>query len=194
MKTNKQKSQILGVIATSLSISSAAWYNWRILAGDSHPNVSSWLVWVFVTVLHFFSYKEVTEGWEKSLLPKADAIFSVITTIMVWRTGSLAALNGFEWGCLILGVLAAIGWKIFKSPTFAQILLQAALVIGGIPTIMSVWVNPSHEPWPSWLLWTGTFTAQYYAVKVNWGGKRIEFLYPICMIVLHVIVFALIVM
>ena len=193
MRTNKQKSQILGVIATLLSITASLLYNWNILSGDSHPNLSSWLVWLFITALHFFSYKEVTEGWEKSLLPKMDSILCVTTTVLVWHIGSLKSLNIYEWSCLVLGIFAGIGWRVFKSPTWAQILLQTALVVGGIPTIMSIWVSPIREPGISWFIWTCTFTAQYFAVKVNWDGKRIAYLYPVCMIIFHLIVFGLIV-
>ena len=68
MKTNEEKSRMLALIAGLLSVTAFALYNWRNLVGEARPNVSSWAVWAFITVLNFTSYKKLTGDWVKSLL------------------------------------------------------------------------------------------------------------------------------
>lgn len=190
MKTNKSKSETLAIVATFLSIAAYVLYNWRGSTSEVRPNISSWLVWSFMTILNFTSYKKVTESWTKSLLPTVNSLMCIVTAILAFRTGSLRNLSTTEWCCLVLGVVAALWWWKSKSAVTAQILLQLALLIGGIPTIIKLWHAPTSEPWLSWFLWTLSFTCQYFAVKYTWK-KQIEFLYPVCTTLFHGLIFVL---
>ncbi len=164
-------------------------YNWKNLVGATHPNVSSWAVWAFITVLNFTSYKKLTGDWVKSLLPTANAVMCILTALLALRTGSFRTLSGVDQLCLLIGMFAGLCWWIFKSKDFAetlvQIILEVAIVIGFIPTIVGVIHNPSSEPWMSWLLWTASFSTQYFVVKLTWRGKLIDFLYPVNMLFFH---------
>ena len=186
---------LCAIIATVLSIVAFVPYNWMNLAGGIKPNISSWLVWTSITFLNFTNIREVTgekekKSWVKSLMPMVDFWLCIITVICTIRTGSLKALNQVDQVCLLLGTSAAIVWRIYKSPQFAQVLVQGALIIGGIPTIVGLWHDSSKEPWISWFLWTVGFVFQFYAVKLTWK-KRIEFLYPVGMVIFHALIFIL---
>ena len=177
-------------MATFLSIVAFVLYNWRGSTSEVRPNVSSWLVWSFITALNFTSYKKATASWTKSMLPTADSLMCVVTAVLAFRTGSIQNLSFAEWCCLILGVIAGLCWWKSKSPNSAQILLQLALLIGGIPTVLKLWDAPASEPWLSWSIWTMSFVCQYFAVKYTWK-KRIEFVYPVCMMIFHALIFVL---
>jgi hypothetical protein len=179
------------VLAASLSILAFVLYNLRNSAGQTHPNVSSWAVWAFITILNFTSYKKMTGDWVKSVLPTVDSAMCIITALLAFHTGSIRGLSGTDQACFWLGVTAGVGWWIFKSANFAQVLLEIALVVGFIPTFVGVWHQPSVEPYQSWFLWTGSFVAQFYTVKYTWRGAKIDFLYPVNMAVFHCAVFAL---
>jgi len=179
------------ILAGCLSVLAFVLYNSRNIAGGTHPNISSWAVWASITVLNFTSYKKLTGDWVKSILPTANSAMCVATALLALHTGSVRSLGGIDQTCFLLGVIAGVCWWIFKSASFAQIILQVAIVVGFIPTLTGAWNKPSSEPALSWCLWVGAFIAQYFAVKFTWGGKRIEFLYPVNMTVFHSAVFLL---
>lgn len=195
MKTNQDKSRMLAIAAGLLSVMAFVLYNWKNLVGVTHPNVSSWAVWSFITVLNFTSYKKMTGDWVKGALPTANATMCLLTFLLALRTGSFRSLNGTDQSCLFIGVLAGFCWWVFKSKDFAeslvQVILEVAIVIGFIPTIAAVMRNPSGEPWASWFLWAVSFASQYFVVKFTWRGKLIDFLYPVNMFLFHSAVFVL---
>lgn len=166
-------------------------YNWKTFAGETHPNISSWSVWASITVLNFTSYKKLTGDWVKSVLPTANSVMCIVTALAALRTGSIGGLSGIDETCLLLGVIAGVSWCLFKSASFAQIILQVAIVVGFIPTLAGAWHKPSSEPAFAWCLWVVAFIAQCFTVNFTWGGKRMEFLYPVNMVVFHGAVFAL---
>jgi hypothetical protein len=191
LKTNQEKSRMCAVFAGCLSVVAFVLYNSRNLTDVTHPNISSWMVWACITILNFTSYRKLTGDWVKSVLPTANSIMCITTALLAIHTGSVRSLSGTDQICLLLGVIAGMCWWIFKSASFAQIILQVAVVVGFIPTLTGTWIDPSSEPSLSWCLWVGSFVAQYFAVKFTWGGKKTEFLYPVNMIVFHGIVFLL---
>ncbi len=186
---------MLAFIAGFLSIMAFVLYNWKNLSGSTHPNISSWMVWGFITVLNFTSYKKLTGDWVKSILPTIGAVMCIITSLLSLRTGSFRGLNLIDELCLVLGMFAGLCWWMFKSKGFAetlvQIILEIALAIGFIPTIVGAINNPSDEPWLSWFLWTLSFSLQYFVVKLTWRGKLIDFLYPVNMFLFHGTIFVL---
>lgn len=195
MKTNEEKSWMLALIAGLLSVMAFVLYNWKNLVGATHPNLSSWAVWAFITILNFTSYKKLTGDWVKGLLPTANSVMCILTVIFALRTGSFRILGSVDQLCALIGIVAGLCWWIFKSKDYAetlvQIVLEIALVIGFIPTIVGVVRNSSGEPWMSWLLWTVSFGTQCFVVKLTWKGKLIDFLYPINMFLFHSVVFVL---
>lgn len=197
-RTSEERSKVLACTAGLLSVVAFVLYNWKNLAGATHPNLSSWGVWAFITVLNFTSYKKLTGDWVKSVLPTANAVMCILTALLALRTGSFQGLSGIDQLCLLIGVLAGVCWWVFKSKDFAetlvQIMLQTAIVVGFVPTILGVIHNPSSEPWLSWLLWTASFLTQFFVVKATWRGKLIDFLYPVNMFLFHAAVFALAIM
>lgn len=186
---------MLALTAGLISVLAFVLYNWKGLMGATQPNVSSWAVWALITILNFTSYKKLTGDWVKSLLPTANAVMCILTAILSLRTGSFRVLSSVDQLCLLIGMLAGLCWWVFKSKDFAeklvQIVLEVAIVIGFIPTIVGAQHNPSSEPWQAWLLWTVSFATQCFVVKLTWKGKWIEFLYPVNMFLFHGGVFVL---
>ncbi len=191
MNTAEKKSRTLAILAGFLSLAAYVSYNYLNTAGKTSPNISSWAVWSFITILNFTSYKKMTGDWVKSILPTASSIMCIITVVMATYTGSVRALSTVGQICFWMGVLAGLGWWISKSAVLAQVLLEVALVIGFVPTITGAWHTPSGEPTISWLFWTASFVIQFFVVKYTWRGKVIDFLYPVNMIIFHCVVLAL---
>jgi hypothetical protein len=193
LEAKERISMIAAALAGSLSLAAYLIYSWKTLQGESHPNISSWAVWSFLTILNFMSYKKLTGGWIKSLLPTTNTIMVLVTLVCVIRTGSAKGLSATDVVCFVLGICAGFSWLLQRSPVVAQILLQLAIVIGFIPTFIAI-RNESLEPWDAWFLWTMAFFAQFISVRVVWERKTyVEFLYPVCMFICHGIVFMVVV-
>jgi hypothetical protein len=183
------------LLAGTLSLIAFVAYSWKTLTGQNHPNISSWIVWSFLTILNFTSYKKLTGDWVKSILPTANAVMTLITLICAFITGAWRSLSGIDEVCLTIGMTAGILWWILQERKdiagIVQILLQTAVVIGFIPTFIGTYHSPHSELLFSWLLWTLCFIAQVISVRYTWSGKYLEFLYPVLMIICHGIVFIL---
>lgn len=192
---NKKKARTLAFLAGSASAVAFVLYNAKSIKGTGNPNLSSWAVWAFLTILNFTSYKKLTRDWVKSLLPTANAAMCILTALLALRTGSFQKLDEINQICLAIGLDAGLVWWLLKKNKYAesvvQVILQAAIVVGFIPTLQGTWRNPATEPWLPWLLWVASFILQYLAVRVDWGGRKLEFLYPVNMIIFHAVVFTL---
>lgn len=176
-------------IAVLFSITASVLYNWNNYTGTAQANVSSWAVWSFITILNFTSYRKMTGDWVKSVLPVMNSIGCILTLLLALRHGTFRALGHTDLSCLVIGILAGICWWTFKRKSYAevivQILLEAALVIGFVPTIAGLLQKNSHEPFLPWAFWTASFMTQYFAVRYTWRGKYIDFLYPVNMALFH---------
>ena len=189
LKTEKGTSKIFALLALVLSLSAYIVYSWKTFIGETHPNISSWAVWSFLTILNFTSYKKLTGDWVKSILPTANAIMTIITLACALLTGSFKSLGGIDIACFIIGAIAGLAWWMTKSPDLTQFLLQASIIVGFIPTWKGTYGSPNSELWIAWLLWTLCFAFQFIAVKKNWSGNYLELLYPTSMFICHGIVF-----
>lgn len=82
-------------------------------------------------------------------------------------------------------------WWIRNSAEAAQGVLQVAIFVAFIPTFKNAYLFPDLESWIPWLLWTLCFVAQFYSVKYSNPKNYIQYLYPVCGTVWHMIVFGL---
>lgn len=190
MKTSDWLATKLAIFTGLLTSVAYMLYNVGILFGDTHPNVSSWFVWAFITVLNFTSYQSMTGDWVKSLLPTTNSIMCILTALLALPVGSFRSLEQIDIVCFVIGVIAGLLWITSKRSAVAQIILNIAIAVGGIPTIVGM-INGTHrEPWLPWLIWSVTYVLQYLVVKFR-SGKGLDFLYAINCIVMHSAVFVL---
>lgn len=190
MKDYKVISWRISVSASVMSLLAFFLYNSKIVSGNSQPNLGSWLVWSFVTILNFTSYRSMTGSWSKSLLPTVNSLACILTScILIAKGYRLVFLGIIDQWCLGLGLIASLCWWVLKRKNYAemivQIILEIALTIGAIPTLVSVWHVSTHEPWFPWCLWAISYAIQIYVVSMSWRGKLIDFLYPVNMLFFH---------
>lgn len=181
-------------LAGSLSVLAFGIYNRQILQGNAVPNIASWAVWSFVTLLNFTSYKAMSkDGW-KSFLPTISSIQCVLTFFLALFYGEVKGLSLSEGAVLVLGVVAGLSWWKLKSSseekaaTTANMMLQFCIFVGFIPTFQAVWMMPKNEAALCWFLWTASFLMQTVVVGLRWQGKVRELVYPINCAILHLAV------
>jgi hypothetical protein len=184
---------IFAVLASIWSLIAFIIYGWKTFIGETHPNISSWAIWGFLTILNFTTYKKVTGSWIKSALPTANSVMTLVILFCAIRSGSFEKVSTVDSICFFIGLSAGLAWYLEKSPSLAQVILQVALVVGFIPTFTAAHNSPGNELWQSWALWTCSYVAQFLAVHYAVKIKNIEFLYPVNMTLCHGIVLYLII-
>jgi hypothetical protein len=175
----------LALIASTLNLAAYIWYDRDLLRGTTRPNLSSWFVWVGITLLSVTSYTLGTGDWVKSALSLSVLAANIITIILILRRSRFSRLSGLDITAIVIGVIAGAVWLVSDSALWGNAVIQAAIVAGGIPTYRSVWLDPSRERPGPWLIWGFVFVLLLVVVLLRWAGKPLELLYPIIGVFLY---------
>lgn len=178
-------SEILVGVATLTHIVAFVMYNRQLLKGKSKPNIISWLIWAFITILNFTSYNVMSGDWLKSLLPTVSSMLCVLTFVLTFFTGRFARVSWADMLALALGLFAAGLWHLLNSATYANLILQASIAIGFLPTFRSVWERPNNEPPIPWFVWCAAFSLGLIVVLLRWQGQYQDLVYYLNCLVLH---------
>lgn len=181
-------SALLAIVACVVQVIAFAVYNRSILAKDAHPNVASWGIWAFITVLNFKSYQEMSQDWMKSALSTISSLLCIITFIvLVLMKREWKRIDAFDVAAFCLGIVACIWWWYSNSPVYGYVILQASIIIGYVPTVRNVWRKPEDENPLPWFIWTVAFCINAVVVLLRWQ-QVLEFLYPVQCILGHMLI------
>ena len=178
-------SAIIGVIAGLLHVFSFVIYNKQLLKGESQPNTSTWILWVYLTVLNCTSYFFMTTDWAKSFLPIASSAAGIATFFVAVFKGKMSKIDPFDAGALVIGLLAGGAWWLYKSATHANLILQISVLLSFIPTYRWVWKNAEREKGLPWYIWTFAYSLSISVVIMRWNGHWQDLAYPINCFFLH---------
>jgi hypothetical protein len=160
-------------------------YNKDAFLGLSKPNAVSWGLWTMVTILNMASYFVMTGDILKNSLPIV-ASFACITTFgLALYKKNYVPLSTIEKLALTTGVIAIIGWYLFRSAVFANVILQLANAAAFVPTYRSVWKNPANEKPLPWGIFTTAYALLCITVLLRFDGKFAELLFPFLGLILH---------
>ena len=180
--------ELLAVLASLLNIVGFVVYNKQIFTGKNTPNITSWGIWAFVTVLNFLSYKTMSDDWVKSIFPTISSLMCILTFLVALATGKFVRVNRYDAIPLALGIMASLVWWWFESATYANLLLQLAIAIGFVPTFRSVWVSPKNEKPLAWFIWGIGFGFGGIVVLMRWNDQYQDVVYYADCFVLHLAV------
>lgn len=177
---------ILGATAGLTHIIAYAIYSRLVFKGHAKPNAATWLLWVLLSFLNLASYFVMTGDWVKIILPVASdtALFTVFF-ISLFR-GKFTRLSRFDWAALFVGITAGLVWWVFRSATYANIILQICFIISFIPTYKLVWKEPGSEMAFPWVLWSSAYIMNLFLVFLRWNDQYQDLVYPIVQFVLHI--------
>ena len=178
----------LSVVAGLLHILAFAIYNKQIVQGTSQPNSATWTLWVFLTILNVSSYGVMSGDWIKTILPLASSIACILTfCFSLWR-GKFSRVDMWDRLALGIGIISGLVWFCFKSATYANLILQASVMVSFVPTYRGVWSDPSKERPLPWYMWTVAYCLGIAVVILRWKGQYQDLVYPINCLVLHAVV------
>lgn len=169
----------LAIASAAIALLAGVWYNRDIFRGDIRPNLSSWAVWTGITILSSTSYFLASSDVLKSLLAFANSTVTIITFGLIVFRGRFTKVGRFDVIAGILGGTAVLVWFLGQSAAWGNLVLQAAILIGCVPTIRSVYHNPATERPGPWLFWAFSFVLGGAVVILRWTGHPLELAYSI---------------
>jgi len=159
-------------------------YNQAILSGQTKPNGATWAIWSSICLISTFSYFASSGDFWKTILPFANIVLCIGTLILSLVRGRFRKLDPTDWIALTIGIIAAIVCKI-TNPTYGNVLVQAAIIIGFWPTWRGLWKDPSCEKSRPWWIWTVAYGIAGTVVILRWRHQYVDLLYPWLCVVLH---------
>ena len=169
---------ILAIFTSLLHIIGYLIYNYQIAKGASMPSVASWFLWSVIGTLNFTSYNIASGDSVKSLLPTVSALMVMGTFLLTLLRGKFSKLGTFDYLALIAGLFSVLVWWQFSSVVYANYILQVAILIGFIPTYISVLSSPKNEKPLCWFIWSTAYASGTIVVLLRWNGQYIDIIYP----------------
>ncbi len=149
---------LLVASATILQITGYISYNRGVANRTITPNISSWLIWGTISLISCTSYISLSnQNISVSIMPIVVTIIDIATFVSILRRGTFQSITHFDRGSLVLSLASLITWAFIDSAQAANILVQAALLIGTLPTIHGAYLNPSYESPAPWFVWSCGF-------------------------------------
>ncbi len=158
-----------------------------MLQGVSKPNLATWTLWTFLTVLNASSYDVMSGDWVKSILPLASSVACILTFLFALYKGKLSKVDPWDGLALGIGVISALVWWYYKSATYANLIIQFSIAVSFVPTYRGVWRDPKKERALPWYIWSSAYFLSIAVVLLRWQSWH-DLVYPINCLVLHAVV------
>lgn len=140
----------LGLISGVLPMLGVFPYVKDILKHQTKPHRGSFLIWVVLGSIAFFT--QLAKGATWSLfLPASDTAATFIIFILALRYG-VGGLNRRDIAGLALAGVGLILWYFTKDPLVALLIAIGVDAVGTVLTLIKTWEDPSSETFSSWLL------------------------------------------
>ena len=176
---------IIAIISTLLQLAGYAIYNRSVWTGRVRPNLSSWLIWGDISLLNTTSYFSLSRhDFVVSLMPFTVTAVNVLTLFIILRKGTFQRIGRVDAAALAISAVAVLLWQVSGS-WVANLMVQVAIIVGTVPTIVGVWRDPLVERPLPWLLWSLSFVIAIVVVTmrhVSW----VAYASPVIQMVMYI--------
>ncbi len=159
-------------------------YNRSVFKGETKPNGATWAIWSTIALISTSSYFAASGDIWKSIIPFANILLCIGTFVLALTNGKFKKLDLTDWCALTIGIVAIVVWKL-TTATYANLIVQVAVIIGFIPTWRNVWRTPSCEKSRPWWIWSLSYVIASVVVVLRWKHQWIDIVYPALCIFLH---------
>jgi len=183
---------LLGLIAGLMHRKAFNKYYEQVILGISHPPKATWLLWVFLSTLNWFSFFVSGHDWRLAILPAISTIYLVKVFYLFVRKNKLSKLNFRDNIVLALSVIALLIWFWYRfnrvGAIYTNCILQVSIAISFWPYFERYLHRYEDEKGPlPWFIFSGAYLLQLAAVLIEWKGYYM-LPYPINCFFLHSIV------
>ena len=158
---------IIAILSTLLQLAGYAIYNRGVWTGRVRPNLSSWLIWGGISLINTASYFSLSRhDFVVSLMPFTVTAVNVLTLGVILRKGTFQHIGRPDAAALAISAAAVLLWKLTNS-SLANMMVQIAIIVGTVPTILGVVRDPLVERPLPWLLWSASFVLAIIVVTMR---------------------------
>lgn len=178
-------SETLAIVAGLFYFFAYVDYNLKVIRGETIPNGATWLIWAVIAGISGASYLGMSKDYWKSLIPLLNIGLCIGTLFVgIWKK-RFKMPDIWDFVALAFGLSAAIVWATSGEAKYANIIVQAAIISGFVPTWRMVRRDPATEKPRPWWLWTIGYAASFAVVIMRWDGRWQDLAYPVLGIFLH---------
>jgi len=159
--------QFLGVMSGVLGVVYCIPYVRDILLRKTKPERASWLIWIVLGGIAFFS--QLAKGASNSLwMTGADTLGVAIIFVLSLRFGK-GGLTKRDVKALLFAFLGLVLWYFTKEPAFALFIVILVDGAGAILTVLKAYKDPESETLSAWFLsGLSGFVAALAVGSFNW--------------------------
>jgi len=155
-------------------------YNEDIFRDVSSPNVTTWGIWTTTSLINTTSYFSMTTDFFKVIVPLIEIIACLFTFLYALsHKKNIASISTTDIFTLIIGTISIFVWWLFRSATFANMIVQIAFIAGFAATYTSTWNNPNSEKAFPWILFSFSYAFLLITVILRWSRTIPELVFPI---------------
>lgn len=178
-------SEILAVTASLSHIVAFIIYNKSIFKNESCPNATAWTLWTLMTAINATTYVLMSGDWIKSMLAIVAFLACITTFLLSFCKGKFATLNALDISALLVGLISIAAWQIFRSATYAHLVLQVGMIVPFISIYNDIWNKKRVENPTPWLIWGATYFMGALVVVLRWQGQYEDIIFPLRSFLLH---------
>jgi len=141
---------LLIIISSILTITSALPYIIDVIKGKTKPRVVTWSTWCLLSMIACIA-AFVEHQYPTAILLLSSSLASGSIVVLGWKNGD-KRFERLDIFCLAGVFVGVILWQLFDSPSIAVLAMLVIDLIGGIPTTVHAWKKPYEETFISFLM------------------------------------------
>ena len=134
---------------------------WKGPITPAKPAIATWLIFFVLDVVVLVGmYAKNELNWQ-ICVATAGALW---TTVLAYMYG-VSGWTPIDTVCLTGAALGVVLWSYFREANWGIVIGSTAMVIGVVPTVISTWIDPSHENLIAWSIGTLSCVFQIASVR-----------------------------
>jgi len=184
-------------VVVLLDVFVGARYCVKLIRGEAHPRIATWLIFEFGVVMSLVAYFASRDhSLVKAALNLTDfvVVTCIVGALFFKQRGGKILFTRNERLCLLIAGITMVAWMITKTAWIGFVGFQVVMTLAYLPTIESMWrwrPGRSPEPIEAWGL---NAVAALIGVVLDVTGRHdyVAMLYPLraCLLCLMIVVLA----
>ncbi len=174
--------ELFSIIGALINAGSQLLYIRNIIAKKITLVKATWVILAFIMCLQARTYFEIVRAGNPWIATTniVVAVSFIFIAIYAFRKKRFARLTTFDVVCLIVGLITVARWKTTRDVVTAHLILQIAVVVSLVPTIVALFQGRAREQAIPWLMTVSSYVFVIAAVLLQSGFSNwAALVYPV---------------
>lgn len=159
------------ILANLLLIATIVLYLRNVVVAGVTPNPITFFVRSVVAVMNCFSYLAVVnKDYFKLSVTVVSALGLIVIFSYAFLRGNLTKMRTIDAVCGTAALIIGVIWKTTGNPVFANLLLQAIMLLAFYPAINGVLAGVAKEKPLPWIFATLCYVFMVVAIVADWNA------------------------